>query len=80
MFEFSMPVLDGLYEEKKPFFVAFMTASDHGPYYPFAEYYKPRNKEIKDQMVEYADWSLRKFCSLASEKVWVQQYNFCLYS
>ncbi len=69
MFEFSMPVMDGLYDENKPFFVAFMTASDHGPYY-LPEYYKPRNKDIKDQMVEYADWSLRKFISLASEKEW----------
>ena len=39
-----------------------MTASDHGPYY-LPDYYKPRNKDIKDQMVEYADWSLRKLIS-----------------
>jgi len=75
MFEFSMPVLDGLYDENKPFFVAFMTASDHGPYY-LPDYYKPRNKDIKDQMVEYADWSLRKFISLSSAKAWFNNTIF----
>ncbi len=65
MFEFSMPVIDKLYKENKPFFVAFMTASDHGPYY-LPDYFKPKNQNIKDQMVEYADWSLRKLVSLAS--------------
>jgi phosphoglycerol transferase MdoB-like AlkP superfamily enzyme len=75
MFEFSMPVLDKLHQEGKPFFAAFMTASDHGPYY-LPDYFKPRNKEIKDQMVEYADWSLRKLVSMASEKDWFDNTIF----
>ena len=75
MFEFSMPVIDGLAEENKPFFVTFMTASDHGPFY-LPEYYKPGNKEIRDQMVEYADWSLRKFIRLSSEKPWFSNTIF----
>ena len=40
-------------ENGKPFFAAFMTASDHGPYY-IPEYFTPRNTETKDQIVEYA--------------------------
>jgi len=75
MFEFSMPVIDGLAAEGKPFFVAFMTASDHGPYY-LPDYYKPRNKELKDQMVEYADWSLRKLVDLSSGKAWFENTIF----
>jgi phosphoglycerol transferase MdoB-like AlkP superfamily enzyme len=75
MFEFSMPIIQKLHNEDKPFFVAFMTASDHGPYY-LPDYYKPRNKEIKDQMVEYADWSLKKFISMASEQEWFKQTIF----
>ncbi|NTV84072.1 MAG: LTA synthase family protein, partial [Bacteroidales bacterium] len=69
MFEFSMPIIDNLHKENKPFFVTFMTASDHGPYY-LPDYYSPRNKDIKDQMVEYADWSLRKLITMASQKDW----------
>jgi phosphoglycerol transferase MdoB-like AlkP superfamily enzyme len=75
MFEFSMPFIDKLSSENKPFFVTFMTASDHGPYY-LPDYYKPRNKEIKDQMVEFADWSLRKLVSMASEKAWFNNTIF----
>jgi phosphoglycerol transferase MdoB-like AlkP superfamily enzyme len=75
MFEFSMPVIDGLYESNKPFLVTFMTASDHGPYY-LPDYFKPRNTEIRDQMVEYADWSLRKLISLASAKPWFHNTLF----
>jgi phosphoglycerol transferase MdoB-like AlkP superfamily enzyme len=75
MFEFSMPVIDKLASENRPFFVTFMTASDHGPYY-LPDYYKPRNKEIKDQMVEFADWSLRKLVTLASSKEWFSNTIF----
>jgi phosphoglycerol transferase MdoB-like AlkP superfamily enzyme len=75
MFEFSMPVIDKLYQENKPFFVTFMTASDHGPYY-LPDYFKPEHKHIKEQMTEYADWSLRKLVSLASEKEWFNNTLF----
>jgi phosphoglycerol transferase MdoB-like AlkP superfamily enzyme len=75
MFEFSMPVIDRLNDQGKPFFVAFMTASDHGPFY-LPGYYKPRNKEIRDQMVEYADWSLRKLVELSSSKDWFRNTVF----
>jgi len=75
MFRFSMPIIDKLNKENKPFFVAFMTASDHGPYY-LPDYFKPKNQNIKDQMVEYADWSLRQLVSLASEKEWFNNTVF----
>jgi phosphoglycerol transferase MdoB-like AlkP superfamily enzyme len=69
MFEYSMPLLDQFSLEGKPFFAAFMTASDHGPFY-LPSYYNPRSKDIRDQMVEYADWSLKKLVTLASKKDW----------
>lgn len=75
MFEFSMPFMDKLHKNGKPFFAAFMTASDHGPYY-IPEYFKPRNTEIKDQIVEYADWSLRQLIQLASKKEWYKNTIF----
>jgi phosphoglycerol transferase MdoB-like AlkP superfamily enzyme len=75
MFEFAMPVLDGLYKENKPFFVTFLTGSNHTPYY-LPDYYKPRNKDIRDQMVEYADWSVEKLVSLSSEKEWFSNTVF----
>lgn len=75
MFRFAMPVIDELYDEDKPFFVAFMTASDHGPYY-VPEYFTPHNEALRDQVVEYADWSLHQMVSTASEKEWFDNTLF----
>jgi len=75
LFRYSIPVINNLHKEQKPFFVAFMTASDHGPYY-VPEYYHPHSKEVRKQTVEYADWSLRKFIVLASKTDWFDNTIF----
>lgn len=75
MFQFSLPIIDQLYAKKKPFFASFMTASDHGPYY-IPEYFSPKNKDIKQQIVEYADWSLQKFITESSKKEWFSNTIF----
>jgi len=75
MFEFSIPILNKLYKSEKPFLAAFMTASDHGPYY-IPEYFKPTKKSIKDQIVEYADYSLKKFIELSSKQKWFKNTIF----
>lgn len=75
MFEYSIPVLNELSKNEKPFIAAFMTASDHGPYY-LPEYFKPFNKSIENQMVEYADFSLKKFIQLSSTQKWFKNTIF----
>ena len=75
MFRFSIPIINELYAEKKPFFVSFMTASDHGPYY-LPEYFTPNESVPKFQMVEYADWSLKKFIELATKEEWFDNTIF----
>ncbi len=52
-----------------------MTASDHGPYI-VPEYFKPNSKGIKNQIVEYADWSIKKFLNLASKEKWYNNTIF----
>ena len=69
MFEFSIPIIDKLNSDNNPFFVSFMTSSAHSPYF-IPEYFTAQNSLVKDQIVEYSDWSLRKFISLASKKEW----------
>ena len=69
MFDFSLPIIDKLHSEDKPFFVTFMTASDHGPYY-IPDYFQAKNSDVKQQIVEYADWSLKKFIDKSREKEW----------
>lgn len=75
MFRFSIPILNNLAKAEEPFFVTFMTASDHGPYY-LPDYFTPKTKDIKTQIVEYADWALHNFVSMASKEVWFDNTIF----
>lgn len=75
MFEYSIPILNDIHRQNKSFFAAFMTASDHRPYF-IPVYFKPKNKELKKQIVEYADYSIEKFIKLASKEPWFSNTIF----
>jgi len=75
MFRFSIPYLNDLNKKNKPFAAAFMTASDHGPYY-IPEYFIPKSTGKKNQIVEYADYSLRKFIEISSKQSWFNNTIF----
>lgn len=75
MFRFSIPIIDDLQKEASPFFITFLTSSDHGPYY-IPDYFNPRSQEIKDQSVEYADWALSTFINKAKSKDWYENTIF----
>ncbi len=77
MFHFAIPILNQLNSNNKPFFAAFMTASDHGPYIiPNDISFKPKNKDIKMGIVEYADWSINQFIAEASNQSWFENTIF----
>jgi phosphoglycerol transferase MdoB-like AlkP superfamily enzyme len=77
MFEYAIPVLNDMYAHQKPFFATFMTASDHGPYIiPEDIDFKPRNKDIHESIVEYADWAIRHFMDVASQQTWFDNTIF----
>jgi len=77
MFEYAIPKLNSLNKKGSPFFATFMTASDHGPYIiPDNIPFHPHSTEIKQQIVEYADWSLKKFLSLAGKQSWFKNTFF----
>ncbi len=69
MFKFALPIINDHFSTGKPFLATFMTASDHGPYF-IPPYFTPRNSEIKDQVVEYADWSLHQFFNQCKKEPW----------
>ena len=75
MFRFSMPIFDEMANNDRPFCAVMMTASDHGPYY-VPEYFTPTNDDVRYQITEYADWSLRKFIEMASERPWFDNTLF----
>jgi len=75
MFRYAIPKINDLAKQDKPFFVTFMTASDHGPYY-IPDYFHPKSDNIKNQIVEYADWSLKEFITLSSKEQWFDNTIF----
>jgi phosphoglycerol transferase MdoB-like AlkP superfamily enzyme len=75
MFEFSMPILAKRHHEQRPFFAVFSTVSNHNPYH-IPEYFSPRQQNIKEQAVEYADWAMNKFMQMASQQPWFDNTLF----
>ena len=75
MFEFSIPVLNKLYAQKRPFFATFSTSSNHSPYY-IPGCFSPRQQNIRDAIVEYADWALYKFIQMAEQQDWFDNTIF----
>lgn len=77
LFEYSVPVLNRMYLTRKPFFAAFMTASDHGPYrIPDHIPFKPVQTDIRKAIVEYADFAIRHFMEIASRQPWFSNTLF----
>ena len=75
LFRHAMPIFDEMASNDRPFCAVMMTASDHGPYY-LPDYFEPRSEELKYQITEYADWSLRQFITMAQEKPWFDNTLF----
>lgn len=60
-----------------PFFVAVMTCSDHTPYIiPTNIDFKPKNIELSQKAVEYADWAIGRFMENASRQPWFENTLF----
>ena len=79
MFEYAIPQLELMAENHKPFLSVFMTTSDHGPYIiPAGINFIPKSKEVTDQIVEYADWSIERFLEDAKKTTWFSNTLFVL--
>ena len=75
LFEFAIPKLDELHQKGKPFLTVMMTASDHGPYV-IPEYFTPKPNDIKKQIVEFADWSIKQFITNSKKQAWFNNTLF----
>ena len=79
MFNFSMSELDRLHEKGKPFFAAYLTGSDHGPFIvPDDIPFKPKSKEIRKAIVEYTDWSVNHFLEECHKHPWADSTIFII--
>jgi len=69
--------LDTLANTPSPFFATLLTVSNHPPYV-IPSWFKPRSSDIEQQIVEYADESLRLFFDQASRQPWFPNTIFAL--
>jgi len=77
MFRFSMPKLTEAAQENKPFFAAFLTASNHAPHI-VPEYFTPKQADLRYQVIEYSDYALQLFFEQAKQQPWYNNTIFAL--
>ena len=63
--------------QTSPFFAVLLSISNHPPYV-IPSYFQPKSKNIEEQIVEYADWSIRQFIHKASQQPWFDNTIFVL--
>lgn len=77
LFKFAIEELNKQSKNNRPFFAALMTGSNHNPWIiPKGIDFKPRTGELKDQIVEYADWSIGQFIKEAKQMPWYENTLF----
>ncbi len=78
MFDFSIPILNRLYDKgDRPFLAVFLTGSDHPPHViPPGISFKPGSANVAEQSVEYADWAIGEFLKKAAQQQWFRNTLF----
>ncbi len=77
LYEYAMPILRERGESGVPFFAVLLSISNHPPYV-IPEYFNPKSADMEDKIVEYADWSIRKFMDWAKGEKWYDNTIFVL--
>ncbi len=77
MFDYAVQKISKEYDKWRPFFAAFLTSSNHGPYIlPKNIALQPKSKDVKKQMIEYSDWAIGEFLQQASGEIWFDSTIF----
>lgn len=69
--------LERLRKANGPFLATLLSISNHPPYI-IPPYFRPRSTKPEEQIVEYADWALRRFFEGASREPWYTNTLFVL--
>lgn len=77
LLDFSIPVLTECSKENRPFFGVLLTVSNHPPYV-IPENFHPKTDKPETQIVEFADYSIRKFFQQAEKEPWFNNTIFIL--
>lgn len=77
LFQYALPVLNRHAADGRPFFSVLLTISNHPPYI-IPPYFHPHSKKKEEQIVEYADWSIKNFMTEALKQPWADNTIFVL--
>lgn len=77
LYQYALPILNKKAESGQPFFTVLLSISNHPPYV-IPDYFKPHSEKPEDQIVEYADWSIRQFMTEAEKQPWFDNTIFVL--
>lgn len=75
LYEYALPIFDEKAQTGQPFFGVLLSISNHPPYV-IPPYFQPKSEKPEDQIVEYADWSIRRFMTEAMKRPWAEQTLF----
>lgn len=77
LLDFSIPIMNKAFLLNKQFFSVLLTVSNHPPYV-IPQWFKPKSRETEKAIVEYADYSLRRFFCKAKKQSWYNNTIFVL--
>lgn len=75
MYQYALPILNEKAETGNPFFTVLLSISNHPPYV-IPPYFHPHSSVPEEQIVEYADWSIRQFMEAAEKQPWFDNTIF----
>lgn len=77
LFSYAMEKINGYARSGQPFLSVLLTISNHPPYI-IPSYFSPKTDEISEQIVEYADHSIKQFMESARQQPWYDNTLFVL--
>lgn len=75
LYSYALERLNERASEDTPFFAVLLSVSNHPPYIIPADFH-PKSEKPEDQIVEYADWSIREFMEKAMKQKWAENTLF----
>lgn len=75
MYQYALPILNEKAKVGEPFFTVLLSISNHPPYV-IPPFFHPHSEKPEEQIVEYADWSIRQFMDAAEKQPWFDNTIF----
>ncbi len=75
MYQYALSILNEKADTGEPFFTVLLSISNHPPYV-IPPYFHPHSEKLEEQIVEYADWSIRQFMDAAEKQPWFDNTIF----